>query len=153
MKEHTGNKHMMVQVIVAVLLILVIIVSVLLVKTYRENKAVKNELDATKTKLAERDIEIFEYQTSLSDLQQAYAVSEENGSELLSQLEEEKERNDDFEDQLDDITGTVGKLDKLSKTDPELLQKYSKVFFLNEHYAPDKFKKIDSQFLLDGSEP
>ena len=59
----------------------------------------------------------------------------------------------DFEDQLDDITGTVGQLDKLSKLDPELLQKYSRVFFLNEHYAPDRFKEIEERYLVNKDEP
>lgn len=45
------------------------------------------------------------------------------------------------------ITGTVSTLEKLSKTDPELLQKYSKVFFLNEHYAPERLTEIDPEYL------
>ena len=34
------------------------------------------------------------------------------------------------------ISGTVSTLQKLSTIDPELLKKYSKVFFLNENYTP-----------------
>lgn len=45
------------------------------------------------------------------------------------------------------IGGTVNTLEKLSKTDPQLLQKYSKVFFLNEHYAPERLSEIDSVYL------
>lgn len=45
------------------------------------------------------------------------------------------------------ITGAVSALEKLSKTDPELLQKYSKVFFLNEHYAPERLSEINSEYL------
>ncbi|MBM2817920.1 MAG: VanY protein [Parcubacteria group bacterium] len=45
------------------------------------------------------------------------------------------------------ISGTVSTLEKLSKTDPELLQKYSKVFFLNEHYAPERLSEIDNKYL------
>lgn len=45
------------------------------------------------------------------------------------------------------ITGTVTTLEKLSKTDPELLQKYSKVFFLNEHYVPERLIEIDSFYV------
>lgn len=45
------------------------------------------------------------------------------------------------------ITGAVSTLEKLSKTDPELLQKYSKVFFLNEHYAPERLQQIDAEYL------
>ncbi|MEK7612993.1 MAG: M15 family metallopeptidase [Patescibacteria group bacterium] len=42
---------------------------------------------------------------------------------------------------------TLGTLEKLSKTDPELLQKYSKVFFLNEHYAPARLAEIEKAYL------
>jgi LAS superfamily LD-carboxypeptidase LdcB len=51
------------------------------------------------------------------------------------------------------ITGTVSTLEKLSKTDPELLQKYSKVFFLNEHYVPERISEIDKQYLYNENDP
>lgn len=34
------------------------------------------------------------------------------------------------------ISGTVGKLEKLAEVDPQLLKKYSKVYFMNENYVP-----------------
>lgn len=34
------------------------------------------------------------------------------------------------------ISGAVGSLQKLAKIDPQLLKKYSKVYFLNENYTP-----------------
>ena len=37
-------------------------------------------------------------------------------------------------------------INKLSKTDPVLLAKYSKVFFLNENYAPPRFAEIPSEY-------
>ena len=45
------------------------------------------------------------------------------------------------------ITGAVSTLERLSKIDPELLQKYSKVFFLSENYAPERFSEIDNTYL------
>lgn len=82
-----------------------------------------------------------------TELEQKYAISQEENAELLADLEDEKERNDDFADQIDDLSGTVGQLDKLSKLDKELLQKYSKVYFLNEHYVPPKVRAIDEDFV------
>ena len=46
--------------------------------------------------------------------------------------------------QVGEISGTVGTLEKLQKTDPELLQKYSKVYFLNEHYVPERLIEINA---------
>ena len=51
-----------------------------------------------------------------------------------------------YQQQVQSITGTVTTLQKLSKTDPELLQKYSKIFFLNEHYAPARLVEIPNTF-------
>jgi zinc D-Ala-D-Ala carboxypeptidase len=47
----------------------------------------------------------------------------------------------------------VDTLEKLSKTDKELLQKYSKVYFLNEHYVPPRLKNIDKEFLFNKEKP
>ncbi len=52
-----------------------------------------------------------------------------------------------FEDTVNHISGTVNTLDKLSKTDPQLLEKYSKIFFLNEHYVPQQLISVDGAYL------
>jgi LAS superfamily LD-carboxypeptidase LdcB len=57
------------------------------------------------------------------------------------------------ESRVGSISGTVGTLEKLSKTDPELLQKYSKVFFLNEHYAPERVSEITAKYLYREESP
>jgi len=54
----------------------------------------------------------------------------------LSYLSEKDQRDNSLLNQVSEITNTVGALSKLSKTDPELLKKYSKIYFLNEHYVP-----------------
>ena len=48
----------------------------------------------------------------------------------MSNFEAEREKLASLEAETKEIGSTVGDLDKLSKTDPELLQKYSKVYFL-----------------------
>lgn len=117
------------------------------------HRALETRLAETESTLTQKEKEIAEFEQTLEGLKTAYALSEENGSELLNMLTEEKNRNEAFEEQIDDISGTVGKLDKLSKIDPELLQKYSKVYFLNEHYAPPKVKEIDPAFRFKPNEP
>jgi len=39
---------------------------------------------------------------------------------------------------------TIGVLERLNATDPEILKKYSKVYFLSDNYSPKKLVKIDS---------
>lgn len=52
----------------------------------------------------------------------------------------------DFKDEVGDISGTVNTLEKLAKIDPELLAKYSKVFFLSENYAPTRLAQIPEEY-------
>lgn len=70
-------------------------------------------------------------------------------NELENSLLAEQERVDSISDQFEDLSDTVGTLEKLSKTDKELLQKYSKVYFLNEHYIPEDLSNIKSNFAID----
>ena len=71
---------------------------------------------------------------------------EEENRVLSEALYSEQQKNEELEDEIDDISDTVDELEKLSKTDKELLQKYSKVYFLNEHYAPAAFKEISKEY-------
>jgi len=70
--------------------------------------------------------------------------------ELRADYRDERNKNEDFEDRIDDLAGTIGNLDKLVKTDKQLLQKYSKVFFLNENYIPESLEEIDRKYILSG---
>ena len=72
---------------------------------------------------------------------------------LTERLEDEEERVVSLADELQKLTGTVNILEKLRDTDEELLQKYSKVYFLNEHYTPQRLKTIpDSYVAKEGEE-
>lgn len=64
----------------------------------------------------------------------------------------EKNLIDGLNSQINDVQGKVGTLEKLSQTDPELLKKYSKVYFLNENYVPKTFAKIDTFFTYNPKE-
>jgi D-alanyl-D-alanine carboxypeptidase len=87
--------------------------------------------------------------TTIAALSSKLSLTSEELEELEDDYRKEKNKNDDFEDQIKEISGTVKDLDKLSKTDEELLQKYSKVYFLNEHYIPEKIVPIESQYLYN----
>lgn len=47
---------------------------------------------------------------------------------------------------LDGMMGTLGLYQKLATTDRELLQKYSRVYFLNENYSPKRSIAIPPQY-------
>lgn len=73
--------------------------------------------------------------------------AEDENFDLEAALVAEQERVGALADEVGQISGTVGDLEKLSKLDPELLQKYSKVYFLNEHYVPDSLTKIPEDYV------
>lgn len=72
---------------------------------------------------------------------------------LQAQLEKRNQQVSQLAQQVQDITGTVNVLEKLQSTDEELLQKYSKVYFLNEHYAPPQLREIPEEYLSKDDEP
>jgi D-alanyl-D-alanine carboxypeptidase len=68
---------------------------------------------------------------------------------LRDALAAEQQRLKSLVEEVSGISKTVGTLEKLSRTDPELLQKYSKVYFLNEHYVPQRLAEIPSEHLFN----
>ncbi len=68
------------------------------------------------------------------------------GNELQQERQNVQAQLGGVKDQVGSIGGTVTDLQKLSKTDPELLAKYSKVFFLSENYAPARLAEIPTEY-------
>jgi len=95
--------------------------------------------------------DLIEEKVIVSDLTNKIANIEGEKNILNEGLEAERKRVGDLAEQVSDAVGTVGILDKLAKTDPQLLQKYSKVYFLNEHYIPSSLKTIDEEYVNDPS--
>ncbi|MDO8565129.1 MAG: M15 family metallopeptidase [bacterium] len=93
-----------------------------------------------------RNIEV-EKTNLLAELETA----REGNYSLLQQVRERERIIDSFNAQISKISGTVGTLEKLAATDEELLKKYSKIYFLNENYAPTKLTEIDPKFIYTNS--
>lgn len=109
----------------------------------QENNSLQQEIENKNTELASASSTTFKLKEEQKNLK-------ENLEDLVDDYKDEKDKNDDFEDQIRDLAGTLGDLDKLSKIDDELLAKYSKVYFLNENYLPEKLVKIDDGYVLEG---
>lgn len=88
----------------------------------------------------------------ISNLEEKLDEEKRENRELSEAFYTEQSKNEFFQNQIEDLEDVVGDLDKLSKTDPELLQKYSKVYFLNEHYRPEKMEKIDQKWVVKDEE-
>lgn len=96
----------------------------------------------------------------VENLEYGLSVSQKNFSKLrneflstLELLQTEKQTNAYFEQKINSISSTVGILEKLSKTDSELLKKYSKVYFLNENYIPPQLTDIPDNYLYIKGKP
>jgi LAS superfamily LD-carboxypeptidase LdcB len=101
--------------------------------------------------IALRDARVRELETLLNDTKTMLEDTLDEKDDLEDDLRDEKDRNEEFEDQIDKIGSTVGTLDKLAKTDKELLMKYSKVYFLNEHYMPPKLRELPKAITQNGN--
>lgn len=121
------------------------------------SRTLTENLSSTKTtfttELTQKSAELSNASATIAILQEELRETQEDFENLKDDYRNEKKKNDAFEDQISSITGTVKDLDKLSKTDSELLQKYSKVSFLNENYIPSDIDRIDDSYILPGKEP
>lgn len=81
------------------------------------------------------------------ELQNLVATTSSTLASTTLLLKTEAAKNNALSSQMESIALTVNNLDKLSKTDRELLKKYSKVSFLNEHYVPGNLATITPAFL------
>jgi len=98
------------------------------------------KITAAHTQLNDLSIKVITLETVLAS---QIGEFKENLSKTNSELQNKLTT---YRKQVGNISDTVDTLEKLSKTDPELLQKYSKVFFLNEHYAPPRLAEIPNKF-------
>ncbi len=114
---------------------------------YYTHTLLQNEYAALSQKLTYTESAYVALSNAKAELEAKLASSDIYTTELYAAMAEERAENEALSDQIQTISGTVGQLDKLSKLDPELLQKYSRVFFLNEHYTPPKLLPIAKEFL------
>lgn len=117
------------------------------------NDELEQSLLNTNATLDSRTHELATASSRIDQLESTLIRVRDDLEDLEDDYQDEKNKNDEFEDQIRRITGTVQDLDKLSKTDEELLQKYSKVYFLNENYVPSDLDEIDDEYVQDDREP
>lgn len=87
-----------------------------------------------------------EFSKKIQDIETILLFTQTENTTLAEALEQARENSEDLESQFRRVNNNVQDLEKIATTDSELLQKYSKVYFLNEHYSPSDLEKIDSKF-------
>ncbi len=91
--------------------------------------------------------ELTEARVAIADRDEQLAGLEEDLEEAKDDLRDAERDLEDFEDEYRDTIDTVRDLNKLSQIDQELLQQYSRVYFLNENYVPQRLIEIDSEWI------
>ena len=98
-------------------------------------------------------VKVSELQEALKNSSDSLARVQKEKDDLMNNLNIAAAKNANFASQLDSVNNQVESLQRLTKTDPELLQKYSKIYFLNENYKPSGLEPIDTKFLFNKDKP
>ncbi len=138
------NKHLSVDKLPKILAVVIIIIVLILVGfgygfyfLFNDISSFRQEMASSTSLLKNRVI----------NLEAGLATTTLTSQELAQRLADQQNQSNSFAETIDDIAGTVGTLEKLSKTDRELLQKYSKVYFLSDNYVPMRLSMIDNKYL------
>lgn len=132
------------------------IMAILLVATAAAASYVAHRLRAENGTLA---AQISELGDTLEETKKRLAEITQNSADLLVALSAEQQKSGFLSEQastfslaVQKLSGTVLDLEELRKTDPELLIKYSKVYFLNEHYTPEKLALVPKEYIHNEEE-
>lgn len=96
---------------------------------------------------------ILALESSLQDTKTILSSAEKDKSDLSAALETTQQKLNSAQYSIEGVTLAMNSLQKLVRTDPQLLQKYSKVFFLNENYTPKSLADIRPEYLFDKNKP
>lgn len=96
----------------------------------------------------ELDALIRYYETSLTESDERYASLLAQFKQANEFLTDEQKRNIELERDKRRNEKDIDRLEKLTTIDPELLKKYSKVFFLSENYNPPKLEDIKEEYKI-----
>ncbi len=90
---------------------------------------------------------------AMSDLNAKYAEVLGENTSLNGVLSDTQKAKLDLERAQTKDEKKIDTLTKLTTIDPELLKKYSKIYFLNENYVPPSLSDIDTQYLANPLHP
>ncbi len=110
------------------------------------------ELSKVTSEFVKTSEELASTTESLNLLREDFAKMKAERDDFEQKYSDEKNRLDPIAAQVGDLTNMVGVMNKLNQIDPELLKKYSKVYFLNENYVPEKLIKIDDKYVYGNSQ-
>lgn len=108
------------------------------------------KLQDTEKELASRTVG---FESNIRQLKQNIAEVMQENEDIKATLTDEQIKNLDLEAAKRRNERKIDTLTKLTTIDPELLKKYSKVYFLSENYVPPALTDIDTKYLIDPVKP
>ncbi len=117
--------------------VVIIVLSILGWRTYQTLTREKRDLSITIASLRE----------SIKSLEGNLSLTEYEKDKLTEALTSTEEQTAKLAEETQALNGKVSDYEKLQSLDPELLKKYSKVYFLNEHYVPSGLVEIDAKYI------
>ena len=122
------------------LIIITIVLAALSVYGYIRINIISKEVDSLSSNLLSLTQNIssttVELQKAINDNSNSLSVALNTEHQNVGQIQQQ------LQSQVGNLSGTLTTLQKLAQTDPELLKKYSKVYFLNENYIPARLSEI-----------
>lgn len=109
-----------------------------------------SQIQKISTELAESRSALTELSASdsavIANLRTLLANERSENAGLGARLLDQVQQTGALQSQVQIISTQVGTLQKLATTDKQLLEKYSKVYFLNENYSPSAVGDIPAQY-------
>lgn len=84
---------------------------------------------------------------SIQGLQNNLSLTEYERDKITTALAESQTQADQLAAQAEQLENKVDDFEKIQSLDPEFIKKYSKVYFLNEHYVPSSLTDIDPDYV------
>ena len=89
------------------------------------------------------------YESRVKQLTNSLTVSQQENASMTAVLTEAQRQNLDLENEQEINQSQINTLTKLTTIDPQLLIKYSKIYFLNENYVPASLANINATYSID----
>ncbi|MAZ67359.1 hypothetical protein CL652_01140 [bacterium] len=131
-------------VLVFLALVLVTILAAALLSSVRS----KEEMLSLRAEIDQQRVTILDYEDLLAEKEEQLAVHKELLGIFQRQSSNAAYDFSQIRQMVSQATQTVEDLKKLEESDGELLAKYSKVYFLNEHYYPENLTYLPNDLLI-----
>lgn len=141
--------HLLPSTVVFVVLGGVLVYAFMVINSLTKNVSIlQSELASTSLLLASNTSKLAE---NVNDLNNKTAGLSNTINDTKQNIEDVKSQVGGVQQSVGVIGGAVGNLQKLVAVDPEILKKYSKVYFTNENYTPAHLTDVPNEYVYSNT--